>query len=191
MLIIVGSGGMGFYLALSLIPEYKIIIFDDDDMQKMRDRLILPSTFSETSKKVEVLAYLDTRIKYVKTKVSLEAIKANQNKKIRAIVDATDLPSKDRNEIVRIAKEIKAEYIRASYNYYAPENKIIVSVSKGPGFEVNPQYGYNSWPNRRVAMLAGSWAANIIYYYLCNCIKLPQIQTFSFSLLNNEMNSQN
>jgi hypothetical protein len=157
-------------------------------MQEMRDRLILPSTFSETAKKVEILAWLDKRIKYVNAEVSLEAIKANQDKKIRAIVDATDLSSAERNKIVKMAKEVKAEYIRASYNYYAPENKIIVSVSKGPGFETFSQHGYHSRPNRRIAMLAGSWAANIIHYYLCDCIKLPQIQTFSFNFLNNEMN---
>jgi hypothetical protein len=184
-ILIAGAGGMGFYLSLCLAAEHRITVYDDDTAEGMRNRLIVPSTPSaaqegEVARKVEILAFLDHRVQIVP-----ERLTAANMVPCDVIVDATDLSSSERQAIAALAREHGVRYIRASYDYVAARNEIKVSVSDGVGFETSDAHrGYNSRPSRRVAMLAGAWAANIISYYLFDCISLPKSAIFTFEEAN-------
>jgi hypothetical protein len=152
----------------------------------MRNRLIIPSTPSaaqegEVARKVEILAFLDHRIQAI-----AERLTAANMVPCDVIVDATDLSSSERHSLATLAREHGIRYVRASYDYIAARNTVKVSVTDGVGFQTEQAHrGYNTRPPRRVAMLAGAWAANIISYYLFDCITLPQVASFTFEEANN------
>mgnify|MGYP001149285152 CR=1 FL=1 len=162
MVILIGSGGVGFWAALAIerMGE-RVVVFDDDALEgtgalRLPDVRLFGRAFG---KKVELLKFLARGVDVRAEKFS----RAHADVVARGdiLLDCSDLSSEQRAEFVEIARAREATYLRASYDL--TPRAFVVVVARGLGFSRNPaRGGYTLPPTIAHALVAGGFAADVV-----------------------------
>jgi len=166
--IIIGAGGIGFWLALafSRMDEFdnrKIVVYDDDTLHGGNGYRRLPRTLSPSMYKVDLLAQhlsmfnspQDTvkRFTFVKRKFSLFDI---SKLKARLVIDATDAKLDWRTVLYRDLEKRFIPFVRCSYD------GTVVTFSRSVPLSISNDGGYNLVPNMGVSLAAAGICAEKI-----------------------------
>lgn len=163
--IILGSGGVGFWLTVALRrdnPQLEIIAYDSDNFEGGFGAQRLPYVANKATKKVQFLnnfvqmAMRDPALSIKAEKfIAPEIVTQHQGYWSETlVVDATDMPLEPRREIWQALREAGATMLRVSY-----DGNGIVVVSRGLPFATNPGGNYAIVPTMAQSLWAGGVGA--------------------------------
>lgn len=165
--IIIGAGGVGFWLAVGLcrIGIDGVEIFDPDDLQGGLGHGRLPLA-TPTTRKVDLLkGFLRVNFGGTVPVVHAEPFTGNEAGDGDLVVDCTDLSGKARATMWRRAEKRGARLLRVSYD----GANSIVTVAEGLPLTANQKAsGYANVPSLGLSLAAGGIGAEVVTRLLAN-----------------------
>lgn len=164
-IVIIGAGGVGFYLTLALMAEgldQDIIVYDPDTFEGGNGHRRLPKVNNPKLKKVDMLkATCQVTFGYERPKTIPDyftVLDASGLNSSYLVVDASDMPFRERLDIWDAFTKTGAKGIRVSY-----DGNGIVCIAYGPPFSPpDDQGGYDRMPSTAQSFLAGGAGAEFI-----------------------------
>lgn len=165
--IILGSGGVGFWLTVALRrdnPQLEIIVYDSDNFEGGFGAQRLPYVANKATKKVQFLN------NFVQMAMRDPAIVARDYRfsaaepeliadpdKPTLVVDCTDMDLESRKPIWQACRDVGYVMLRVSY-----DGNGIVVVSRGLPFATNPGGNYAIVPTMAQSLWAGGVGAEAV-----------------------------
>lgn len=164
-IVIIGAGGVGFYLTLALMAEgldQDVTVYDPDTFAGGNGYRRLPKVVNQSLKKVDMLkATCHTTFGYEMPKTSpsyFTKVDAENLNSSYLVVDASDMPFQERLGVWEAFTRTGAKGIRVSY-----DGNGIVCLAYGPPFSPpNDQGGYDRMPSTAQSFLAGGAGCQFI-----------------------------
>jgi len=163
--VIMGAGGVGFWLTVALRrdqPNLEIIVYDDDDFEGGFGAQRLPHVANKKMKKVDYLnnyiqmVMRDPAIKAIAHKLTeAEFVLASESFDVETLfVDCTDMSLDRRKPIWDLAQQTSCQMLRVSY-----DGNGIVVIARGLPFSTNPGGRYSIVPTMAQSLWAGGVGA--------------------------------
>lgn len=163
--VMIGSGGVGFWMAVSLrrdVPDVELIVYDDDDFQGGFGAQRLPYVANKATKKVDFLKGFVGMV----MRDSAPTVKAERLTPIEAafwsaelsretlVVDASDMDLEVRRHLWTALRACECQMLRVSY-----DGNGIVVVARGLPLASKPGGGYSQVPSMAQSLWAGGVGA--------------------------------
>lgn len=161
--IVVGAGGVGFWLTVALRrdkPDLEVIVYDDDNFIGGYGAQRLPHVANKETKKVDFLkgfvrmVMRDEPPTAANLKFAPHLLPAERSLTDVLVVDASDMDLTKREPIWKGCRAAGCQMLRVSY-----DGNGIVVVSRGLPFSTNPGGNYARVPTLAQSLWAGGVGA--------------------------------
>jgi ThiF family len=159
-IIVVGAGGVGFWLIPALLRAgHEVTVYDDDDFSGGSGHLRLPKVGDPTTRKVTYLRGFtlavmgDLGLTPVPQKFNGDEVSEGD-----LVVDCSDMPLTARKVIWARARELGARCIRVSYD--GKDNTVV--VAEGLPLAGRKLGGYGEIPSLALSLVAGGVGATAV-----------------------------
>lgn len=162
--IIVGAGGVGFWLAVGLARSgvRPITIFDADDLQGGLGHMRLPNATPATLKTALLQGFIAVNFRgarFNELSFRNERFTGREANAGDLVVDCSDMSGDDRRTIYEAVKKRGARYLRVSYDGAAS----VVAVAEGlPLVGDESHAGYAAVPSLALSLVAGGVGAEVL-----------------------------
>lgn len=180
-LLVIGAGGMGFYLSLALAKHYEVFVIDDDLLSGSgATRLPNVNVFGvRLTHKVSALRVCGVpNVRCNRWYNSLHEAQGWRTTGYTHLIDTTDAASRWRQGAYKVCLDIGMTYIRCSYDLRIiptyQQAHLIVSVSNTPGF--GEAAGYTEPPAMEHALVASGIAGILLMRHLAGALTLPHVE---------------
>jgi len=162
-IVLVGAGGVGFWLAVALRrdrPDVELVVYDADNFAGGQGARRLPKVNNPETKKVDFLkgwvrmVMGDQPPEVIATKLTAEAFSFGQVMDETLVVDASDMGLEVRRPLWEACRKAGCQMLRVSY-----DGNGCVVVARGLPLSSKPGGGYTRVPTLAQSLWAGGVGA--------------------------------
>lgn len=159
MVIIMGAGGIGFYLAVLLARlGIDTTVYDDDNFSGGLGAARLPAAAPSTLKVDALKGFIAVSMRDKRPITIARRFTGDEIEENDLLVDCSDMPILLRKEVWDKVKKTGARAVRVSYD----GRSNVVVVAEGLAFSSNPRGGYADMPTMALSFVASGVGATVV-----------------------------